>query len=220
MIFRVAAVVFHCAIFASALARADIQNVWVPVSDPGSPEAAAAPVAPGPPMAFAPQTPVMAGPAPDGAVSAMLAVDPKYVDGIVLVTARGGTPVPGKWTVVARDDQDLGTLHKLTVADGQVIADVQSMNAYEAFRQDVAINPQQVPIDSGDAFAIAQPIAAANQKIIGRADYALTVRGTDAAPIWTVNCFDIRGGYCGQVVLLATTGEVLSHSGFRNLPSR
>ncbi|GAB4171673.1 MAG: hypothetical protein Fur0032_11030 [Terrimicrobiaceae bacterium] len=159
-------------------------------------------------------------PDPAGAEAAMLAIDPKYVNGIVLVTARNGTPQPKQWVVVARDSDDLGTLHKLTVADAQVIADVQSMNAYESFRQDVAINPVSVQVDSGAAFQIAQPIAAANNKIIGHVDYALTIRGTDASPIWTLNCFDINGGFLGKVVLLATTGAVLSQPGFRNSPAQ
>lgn len=157
-------------------------------------------------------------PPPNWALGAMLAIDPKYTEGIVLVTGRNGNPEPSQWVVVARDTDDLGTLHKITVADGQVIADVQSMNAFEAFRQDVNIAPSQVQVDSGDAFLIAQPIAAANQKIIGHVDYALTTRGKDAAPIWTLNCFDLNGGFLGKVILLATTGAVLSHPGFQNSP--
>ncbi|MFZ4683481.1 MAG: hypothetical protein ACOYMS_13320, partial [Terrimicrobiaceae bacterium] len=125
--------------------------------------------------------PAPAPPAPNGAVAAMMAIDPKYVEGIVVVTASGGTPQPRQWTVIARDTDDLGVLHKITVADGQVIADVQSLNAYESFRQDVNIDPEQVQVDSGEAFSIAEPIAAANQKIIGHLDYALTIRGKDAA---------------------------------------
>jgi hypothetical protein len=168
-----------------------------------------------------PAAPVVAveGPAPGGAVQAMLAIDPKYIDGIVLVTARGGKPVPPEWTVLARDSDDLGTLHKLTVADGQVIADVQSLNAYESFRQDVSINPTSVQVDSGRAFSIAEPIAAANNKVIGHVDYSLTIHGTDAAPIWTLNCFSVGGGFLGKVEMLATTGQVLRHPGFRNAPT-
>jgi len=172
------------------------------------PDADAAPMAPQGPE----------GPPPNSAVGAMMAIDPKYTEGIVLVTARNGNPQPSQWVVVARDTDDLGTLHKITVADGQVIADVQSMNAFEAFRQDVNIDIPQVQVDSGDAFMIAQPIAAANQKIIGRVDYALTTRGKDAAPIWTLNCFDLNGAFLGKVILLSTTGAVLEHPGFRNAP--
>ena len=157
-------------------------------------------------------------PPPNSAVAAMMAIDPKYTEGIVLVTGRGGHPEPAQWVVVARDTDDLGTLHKITVADGQVIADVQSMNAFEAFRQDVNIDITQVQVDSGDAFMIAEPIAAANQKIIGHVDYALTTRGKDAAPIWTLNCFDINGSFLGKVILLSTTGNVLEHPGFQNSP--
>lgn len=161
-------------------------------------------------------TPTVQTSPPNWAVAAMTAIDPKYIDGIVLVTGKGGTPEPREWIVVARDTNDLGVLHKITVADGQVIADVQSLNAYESFRQDVNIPVQQVQVDSGAAFLIAQPIAAANQKIIDHVDYALTIRGKDATPIWTLNCFDFNNGFLGKVVLLATTGAVLETPGFRN----
>ena len=170
------------------------------------------------PDTVAPVVPVD-GPAPGGAVQAMLAIDPKYMQGILVVTAHGGKPVPAEWTILARDSEDLGTLHKLTVADGQVIADVQSLNAYESFRQDVSINPTSVQVDSGRAFSIAEPFAAANNKVIGHVDYALTIRGTDAAPIWTLNCFSVGGGFLGKVEMLATTGQVLEHPGFRNAPA-
>ncbi len=156
---------------------------------------------------------------PNGADAAMMAIDPKYIEGIVVVNGRGGSPEPAQWVVIARDTNDLGVLHKITVADGQVISDVQSLNAYESFRQDVNINPEQIQVDSGQAYFIAQPIAAANEKIIGHVDYALTVRGKDSAPIWTLNCFDINGGFLGKVVILATTGDVLDTPGFRQRPA-
>lgn len=67
--------------------------------------------------------PVFAGdsPTPGGVVEPMLAIDFK-LQGIVVVTARGGKPVSAEWTILARDSEDLGTLHKLTVADGQILA--------------------------------------------------------------------------------------------------
>ncbi len=197
-----------------ALALAQMPGGWQEIG-PDTPE-----VAPADPDAMAiQQAPAVPTPPPNWAVAAMLAIDPKYTEGIVVVTARNGTPEPPQWTVIARDSNDLGTLHVLTVADGQVINDKPSLNAYESFRQNVNIDPQQVQVDSGDAFLIAQPIAAANQKIIGHVDYALTVRGRDTTPIWTLNCFDLNGGYLGKVVLLATTGAVLETPGFRNRPT-
>lgn len=147
---------------------------------------------------------------PNWAGAAMTAIDPKYAEGIVVVTARDGTPEPRQWIIVARDTDNLGTLHKITVVDGQVVSDVLSMNAYESFRQNVNIDQTQMQVDSGDAFLIAQPlITAAKHNIIGHVDYALTVRGKDSAPIWTLNCFDMNGGFLGKVVLLATTGTVI-----------
>jgi len=233
----VRAVLFLLVVLLASASHADIQNVpypgeateqggvSVPAGTPSqgvtglAPEPNDIPFVPGQPVAVEQgAAPVLEGPAPNGAVNAMLAIAPKYIEGIVLVTGKNGRPQPKKWVVVARDSNDLGTLHKITVEDGQVVADAQSMNVFEALRQDVSINPQTVQCDSPAAFAIAERYAAANQKVIGHADYALTIRGTDAAPIWTVNCFSSQGFFIGKVVLLATTGSVVSHQGFANSP--
>jgi hypothetical protein len=198
-------------LFAAALTSAFGQDGWQPAPSD-------VPMAPSDPVGEAliaqPQ-----GPNPRGAVAAMMAIDPKYAEGVVVVTARGGTPEPKEWLVVARDTDDLGTLHKITVANGNVISDSLSLNTYESFRQNVNIDPQQVQVDSATAFTIAQPIAAANQQIIGHADYALTVRGKDSVPIWTINCFGMNGFFLGKIVLLATDGTVLETPGFKNQPA-
>jgi len=156
---------------------------------------------------------------PNGAVGAMLAVGPQYAESIVVVTGRDGSPQPRQWTVVARDANNFGTLHTITISNGSVINDQPSLNAYEALRQKVNIDITQVQVDSGQAFAIAVPIAAANQKIIGHCDYALTIRARDSVPIWTVNCFDTNGAYLGKVIMLATTGAIVETPGFRNVPA-
>lgn len=202
---------------ATALTSAFAQDQPQPSGwQPGPPDG---PLAPADPVDNALVVPQPQGPNPRGAVAAMMAIDPKYTEGVVVVTARGGTPEPKEWLVVARDTNDLGTLHKITVANGNVISDSLSLNTYESFRQDVNIDPEQVQVDSDAAFLIAQPIAAANGQIIGKADYALTVRGKDAAPIWTINCFGMNGFFMGKVVLLATDGTVLETPGFKNQPT-
>lgn len=169
------------------------------------------------PVAVQPQ-PAPPAPPPNWAVAAMLALNPKYVGGIVDVTASGGTPEPKQWIILARDTSNQGVLHRLTVADGQVIADVPSLNLVESMRQRVSIDPQAVQVDSGDAYLVVEPIAAANGKIIGHVDYSLHQEASDTGPIWTLNCFDLNGVYIGKVNLLATTGNVLSSPGFKNVP--
>lgn len=156
---------------------------------------------------------------PKGALSAMMAVGPQYSQGIVVVTGRDGSPQPREWSVVARDSNDMGTLHTLTVVDGAVVGSPISLNAYEAMRQKISIDLSQVQVDSGQAFAIAVPIVAANQKILGHCDYALTMRSRDSTPIWTVNCFDTNGVYIGKVIMLATTGAIVETPGFPNAPA-
>lgn len=161
-----------------------------------------------------------ATPAPPSkwAVAAMLALDPKYAGGIVDVSASGGTPEPKQWIILARDTADQGVLHRITVADGQVISDVPSVNLVESMRQRVVIVPQSVQVDSGDAYLVVEPIAAASGKIIGHVDYSLHQEASDAGAVWTVNCFDLDGVYIGKVSLLASSGDVLSSSGFKSVP--
>ncbi len=152
------------------------------------------------------------------AVAAMLAVPPKYADGILEVTGQNGAPNPEEWILQAWNTEDPGTVHKLTVRDDQFVSDVLSVNIYEAERKEINIPMPDIRLDSGDAYEIAQSYAAANGKTLGHVNYSLTTRARRTPPIWTLDCFDGKGSHIGKLEILATSGTVLASPGFKTSP--
>jgi hypothetical protein len=154
----------------------------------------------------------------DGAVAAMLALPPKYSNGVLKVFGNGGNPQPALWFIIARDKDNLGTIRKLTIANGRLIKDTPSGNFGQMFRNDGYLYPQSINLDSGDAFALAAKYAAANQKSLGAVDYSLVDQGANVDPMWFLVCRDARGKVIGRLQIVATTGAVVSQKGFDRAP--
>ncbi len=152
------------------------------------------------------------------AVAAMLAVPPKYVDGILEVTAQGGEPNPKEWIIQAWNTEDPGTIHRLTIRDDQFVSDSLSVNIYEAERKAINIPLQDVQVDSGSTYRIARSYASANGKTLGRVNYMLTSHAKRTPPVWTLDCFDEKGGHIGKLEILATSGAVAASPGFKATP--
>ncbi len=157
-------------------------------------------------------------PVAGGAVAAMLAVPPKYADGILEVTGRDGSPNPKEWTLQAWNTEDPGTVHKLTVVGDQFVSDALSVNIYEAERKEINIPMSAVGIDSGGVWEIARSYAAANGTTLGRVDFMLTCHAKKTPPVWTAECHDPAGKPLGKLEILATSGTVRNFSGFKNAP--
>lgn len=154
------------------------------------------------------------------AVAAMLAVPPKYADGILEVTGQAGAPNPKEWVLQAWNTEDPGTVHKLTVVDDQFVSDVLSVNLFEAERKEINIPLPGLRVDSGAAYRIAEKYATANGKTLGHVNYSLSVRAKRTPAIWTLECFDQKGAHIGKLEILATSGEVSASPGFKATPSR
>lgn len=152
------------------------------------------------------------------AVAAILAVPPKYNDGILEVTGQGGEPNPAEWIIQAWNTEDPGTVHKLTIRDDQFVSDVLSVNIFEAERKAINIPLPDLRLDSGAVYRIAQSYASANGRKLGRVNYMLTVRAKHTPPIWTLDCFDGAGAHIGKLEILATSGEVTASPGFKVSP--
>ena len=152
------------------------------------------------------------------AVAAMLAVPTKYAGGILEITGRGGGPNPKEWILQAWNTEDPGTVHKLTVRDDQLVSDSLSLNIFESERKAINIPLPDVRLDSGSTYRIAQAYALANGKSLGRVNYTLTVHAKRTPPVWTLDCFDARGGHIGKLEILATSGAVTASSGFKASP--
>lgn len=152
------------------------------------------------------------------AVAAMLAVPPKYADGILEVIGREGAPNPREWVLQAWNTEDPGTVHKLTVVDDQFVSDTLSVNLYEAERKEINIPLADVRVDSGEAYRIAQSHASTNGKALDHANYVLTLRAKRTPPVWALDCFDAKGAHMGKLEILATSGAISASSGFKGSP--
>ncbi|MFZ4774475.1 MAG: hypothetical protein ACOYM3_03885 [Terrimicrobiaceae bacterium] len=152
------------------------------------------------------------------AVAAMLAIPPKFADGILEVTGQEGAPNPKQWILQAWNTEDPGTVHKLTVVDDQFVSDVLSVNIFEAERKEINVPMAGVQLDSGGAYRIAKAYASANGKTLGHVNYSLVVHAKHTPPVWTLECFDAKGTHIGKLEVLATSGSVRASPGFPVTP--
>lgn len=154
----------------------------------------------------------------DGAVAAMLALPPKYSNGILKVYGNGGNPQPAVWNIIARDKDNLGSIRRITVSGGQLIKDTASFNMGQMFRNDEYFYPQSIAVDSAQAFAIASKYAAANNTRLGSVNYSLVDQGPDVDPMWFLDCRNPAGKRIGKLSIIATNGRVVSANGFARSP--
>ncbi len=157
----------------------------------------------------------------------MLAIDPKYIGGIVDVTAseerrslKMDHPGPRYLEIKAYCTVSrwrMASHHRCPIAESG-----REHAPKDQHRSSVR------PSGLRDAYLVVEPIAAANGKIIGHVDYSLHQEASDTAPIWTLNCFDLNGGLyserstssprretsCPLAVVQERTGELTTFAGF------
>ncbi|MDX2080858.1 MAG: hypothetical protein SFU53_08750 [Terrimicrobiaceae bacterium] len=146
---------------------------------------------------------------PGGALEAMRAIPPDFSDGILVVTGRSGAPDPSDWIVLARENQDVSTLERFVLRGGRVESRSTSLDAAEAFRGSDYINPDEVAVDSRQAWTIAVGALESKGAAAASADYSLKVPGKDVDGVWTVKVLDAKGNTLGEVEVSATSGDVL-----------
>lgn len=146
---------------------------------------------------------------PNSALSAIAALPPKYQNGILKVSADNGTPNPDTWYIVAKNSAQDGAMYQVAVSQGQIVSEKISFDLRSAIR-DSSIDLSKVRVDSDGAWAAGARFSAKRGKKLGNASYALQQQGRDAAPIWSIWCYDADVRYIGLVKILATTGAVVS----------
>lgn len=144
-----------------------------------------------------------------GALSALKALPPKYRDGVLKLSADNGTPNPPLWYVTALNSDAKDTIHSITITDGQITSEKLSLDLRSAL-QNSPINLASIRIGSTEAWNAAASYTQGKGKTLASVSYILQQQGKDAAPIWSVWCYDKRGSYIGFIKLLATTGTVIS----------
>ncbi|MBN8709695.1 MAG: hypothetical protein BGO12_08165 [Verrucomicrobia bacterium 61-8] len=144
-----------------------------------------------------------------GALAALQALPPKYRDGVLKLSADNGTPNPPQWYVTALNSGANDTIHSITITDGQITSEKLSLDLRSAL-QNSPLNLSAIRIGSTEAWNAAANYCTGKGKTLGSVSYVLQQQGKDAAPLWSIWCYDKGGSYIGFLKLLATTGTVIS----------
>jgi len=140
----------------------------------------------------------------------MQALPQRFQNGILRLSADNGRPNPETWYLVARDRSEDAAPRNFTVVDGQVASQRVALNLRTLLNAPSPISLDRVQVDSRDAWDIAQRFSANQGSRLGSVSYLLQQEGRNAAPIWTVWCYEPNGRYIGVVSFLATTGAITS----------
>jgi len=146
-----------------------------------------------------------------GAIAAMQALPPQFQNGVLRLSADEGQPNPQTWYLVARDVSKNSVPRNFTVVDAQITSQSPALNLRTLVDAPSPISVNRIQVDSRDAWDIAQRFSSDQGRRLGSVSYLLQQQGRDAAPIWTVWCYDLTGRYIGVVSFLATTGAITSN---------
>lgn len=134
----------------------------------------------------------------------------RFQEGVLRISADNADPNPSRWYFVARNTQRRGLLVNLTVADGQVLNETPTLNPRTLITGAAPINRSLVRIDSNAAFERAREFSARRGQTLGSVSFVMEQHGKDAAPIWSIWCYNRAGSYIGFLSILASTGAVVS----------
>lgn len=146
---------------------------------------------------------------PGGGIAALEALPPQYRDGVLKLSADNGVPNPKTWYVVAKNSRQNGAMYQVAIAQGQIVSEKISLDLRAAIK-DSSIDLSKVLVDSDGAWAAGARYCSSKGRTLGNASYALQQQGRDAAPVWSIWCYDANVKYIGLVKVLATTGAVIS----------
>lgn len=147
---------------------------------------------------------------PESALGVLNDLPARYRDGVVWVSADGADPHPDTWYVTARNANRDGLLMNLTISRGEIISERPAISPRAFLRQITPINVGDVRVNSSDLWREAIRFFDKRDQDVGSMSLQLQQHGRDATPIWSVWCYDRRGGYLGYFSALATNGSIIS----------
>jgi hypothetical protein len=147
---------------------------------------------------------------PESALGVLNDLPARYRSGVVWVSADNADPHPDTWYVTARNSARDGLLMNLTVSRGEIISERPAISPRAFLRQITPIAAGSVRVNSTDLWREALRFSDRRGQNLGSMSLQLQQHGRDATPIWSVWCYDRRGGYIGYFSALATTGAITS----------
>jgi len=147
---------------------------------------------------------------PESAFGILNDLPARYRNGVVWVSADNADPHPDTWYVTARNAARDGLLTNLTISHGEIISERPTISPRAFLRQITPINVGDVRVNSTDLWREAIRFFGKREQNVGSMSLQLQQHGRDATPIWSVWCYDRRGGYIGYFSALATNGSIIS----------
>ncbi|MEO8206895.1 MAG: hypothetical protein ABI615_12000 [Chthoniobacterales bacterium] len=150
---------------------------------------------------------------PNGAITALRNLPDKYRTSAVKVSATTSIAVPPTWYIKARNYNDQDKMYLVTVTKG-LMRHASRVPEKEVvggvFKTTYPINRHKMLVDSDGAWNAATKYCTSKGASLATGKVALTQKDAVSDPIWTVRCYDANNGYIGTIVILATTGTVVS----------
>jgi hypothetical protein len=147
---------------------------------------------------------------PGGFLDAVQILPPEYRQGLVKVSADDGKPNPETWYFLARNAVKANDVYALEVTNGALTLEKPSFDFRALLGKPTSISLPRIQIDSLGAWDIAATFSQSRGRQLGSVSYVLEQKGTSAAPVWSVWCYDPKGADIGEIQILATNGSIIS----------
>lgn len=162
----------------------------------------------------------VAGAQSDGSALAALKLIPKdAAKRLARIEAREGTPVPGRWYLIAYDPGAPRGLREFVVSEGRLAANRTLSQFADELKPADVVGAESVRVDSGEVARIVERFTAANGVRMGSVNYELTKQRGAGAAEWRATVLDPNGDQIGMLAIAANSGAVLSHEGFEKEPA-
>lgn len=147
---------------------------------------------------------------PNSALAVLNNLPRNYRNGVVWLSADNADPHPDSWYLVAHNASRGGLPTSLTITGGRIVSERPSFSPRAFTGQLASMNLASLRVNSTDLWRTADRFADDRGRRLGSLSLQLQQRGRNAAPVWSVWCYDRRGGYIGYFSALATTGSITS----------
>ena len=152
------------------------------------------------------------------AVDAIRLLPAAQAKNLALIEGRDGSPDPERWYLLVRDAGEENGFRQFTVADGAIKGSTAISQFAESVKTQDVVGADAVKFDSDRLSLLARQFATANNSTIGHINYEL--KKSDAGAVWKLSFSDESGASTAELTVSANKGEVLSHEGFANVPTR
>ncbi len=134
---------------------------------------------------------------------------PEQLSRVVGVVGFYGQEQPRQWRLLAVDAHVAGLLREYIMEEGEVIAERHFYRHPDQDLPTIPIPIEQLKIDSGGAFKIANDRARIASVGFDAVHYQLRCRDLRHEPIWSLNLLDQKRKTVGVLYISALTGELL-----------